>query len=225
MKLCVLLRRLFRRCVRLRLLERVTSHRVRHCSTSPPALLGTDTSRLSRRPVSHSVSWDQCLAAAISTRPAATAHQHPSANLRDMKAGGFDPLFTNPHTTWYILSPTPLFAALKKSDREASQLAPSVPLLSYRRAAGCAGLKGSHWWAVLHRTKALLSNWRGPLHDDFWWITAVIVHSASSFPFHEPWLPSFQFHDEPPLPSLSWNAFISTPHDLNCALFLFFLTS
>lgn len=44
---------------------------------------------------------------------------------------------------------TSLFAALEKSDREASQLAPSVPLLSYRTAAGCAGLKGSHWWAEL----------------------------------------------------------------------------
>lgn len=42
---------------------------------------------------------------------------------------------------------TSLFAALEKSDREASQLAASVPLLSYRTAAGCAGLKGSHWWA------------------------------------------------------------------------------
>lgn len=94
--------------------------------------------------------------------PAVTVHQHPSANSRDMKAEGFDPLFTNPHTTWYILSPTSLFAALKKSDREASQLAPSVPLLSYRGAAGCAGLKSSHWWAVLYRAKALLSNWRGP---------------------------------------------------------------
>lgn len=77
-----------------------------------------------------------------------------------MKAADFDPLFTNPHTERYILSPTSLFAALKKSDREASQLAPSVPLLSYRGAAGCAGLKGSHWWAVLCRTEALLSNWK-----------------------------------------------------------------
>lgn len=39
-------------------------------------------------------------------------------------------------------------APLEKSDREASQLAWPVPLLSYRRAAGCAGLKGSHRWAA-----------------------------------------------------------------------------
>lgn len=156
------LSRLFVPCVASCALACVTNHWVRHCSTAPTALLGTDTSRLSPRPVRHSVSQDQRLAAAISVHPAVTVHQHPSANSRDMKAEGFDPLFTNPHTTWYILSPTSLFAALKKSDREASQLAPSVPLLSYRGAAGCAGLKGSHWWAVLYRAKALLSNWRGP---------------------------------------------------------------
>lgn len=149
-------------CVAPCALARVTNHWVHHCSTAPTALPGTDTSRLSPRPVRHSVSQDQRLAAAISGRPAVTVHQHPSASVRDMKAEGFDPLFTNPHTTWYILSPTSLFAALKKSDREASQLAPSVPLSSYRGAAGCAGLKGSHWWAVLYRAKALLSNWRGP---------------------------------------------------------------
>lgn len=109
--------------------------------------------------------------------------RNPSASLRDMKAVDFDPLFTNPRTAWDILSPTFPFPAQKKSDREASQLASSVPLLSYRGAAGCAGLKGSHWWAVLCRTEALLSNWKGLLQDDFWWITAVIVLSASSFPF------------------------------------------
>lgn len=38
-----------------------------------------------------------------------------------------------------------------------------MPLLSYRTAAGCAGLKSSHWWAVLYRTKVLLSNRRGSL--------------------------------------------------------------
>lgn len=37
---------------------------------------------------------------------------------------------------------------LEKSDREASQLAWPVPLLSYRRVAECAGLKGSHRWAA-----------------------------------------------------------------------------
>lgn len=181
--LCVFLRRRF--CTYVSGLSVSPIARVRHRSTAPPALLGTVASLLSPRPVSHSVRINVLLS--LSAR---IPHQHPSTNLRDMKAGGFDPLFTNPHTTWYILSPTSLFAALKKSDREASQLAPSVPLLSYRRAAGCRGLKGSHWWAVLCRTKALLSNWLGPLQDDFWWITAVIVLHASSFPFPDPLLPS-----------------------------------
>lgn len=128
-----------------------------------------------------------------------------------MKAADFDPLFTNPHTACYILSPTFLLAALKKSDREASQLAPSVPLLSYRGAAGCAGLKGSHWWAVLCRTKTLLSNWKDRLQDDFRWITAVIVLSASSFPFPEPFLPPL-FH------FMMRHHFI--PGDMDCTNFL-----
>lgn len=86
------------------LLRRVTNHRVQHRSTAPPALLGTVRSLLSPRPVSHSVGINTLLSPSA-TYPAATARQHPSANLRDMKAGGFDLLFTNPHTTWYILSP------------------------------------------------------------------------------------------------------------------------
>lgn len=136
---------------------------------------------------------------------------NPSASLRDGKAADFDPLFTNPHTARYILSPTSLFAALKKSDREASQLAPSVPLLSYRGAAGCAGLKGSHWWAVLCRTEALLPNWKGLLQDDFRWITAVFVLSASSFPFPEPFLPPYFCF-------MMSHHFI--PGDMDCANFL-----
>lgn len=141
-----------------------------------------------RRPVSHSVRING-LSSLSSGFPLWQSASNPSASLRDMKATAFDPLFTNPHTARYILSPTFLFAALKKSDREASQLAASVPLLSYHGAAGCAGLKGSHWWAVLCRTEALLSNWKGPQQDDFRRITAGIVLSASSFPFPEPLLP------------------------------------
>lgn len=136
---------------------------------------------------------------------------NPSASLRDMKAADFDPLFTNPHPARYILSPTSLFAARKKSDREASQLALSVPLLSYRGAAGCAGLKGSHWWAVLCRTEALLSKWKGLLQDDFRWITAVFCALCLSFPFPEPLLPSyFRF--------VMSHHFI--PGDMNCTNFL-----
>lgn len=83
------------------------------------------------------------------------------------------------HIQHDISSPphTPLFAVLEKSDREASQLAPSVPLLSYRRAAGCAGLKGSHWWAVRHRAKALLSN-------------CMLISDGLLLPFLEPLHPS-----------------------------------
>lgn len=154
-----------------------------------------------QRPVSHSVriNGTSPLSGGV---PLWQGASNPSASLRDMKAVDFDPLFTNPHTAPYILSPSFLFAAPKKSDREASQLAASVPLLSYRGAAGCAGLKGSHWWAVLCRTEALLSGWKGLLQDDFRWITAVIVLPASSFPLPEPLLPPFfLFHDEPSLHS------------------------
>lgn len=131
-----------------------------------------------QRPVRHSVRING-LAPLSRGFPQWQSTSNPSASLRDMKAVDFDPLFTNPHSARYILSPTSLFAARKKSDREASQLALSVPLLSYRGAAGCAGLKGSHWWAVLCRTEALLSKWKGLLQDDFRWITAVFVLSAS----------------------------------------------
>lgn len=133
-------------------------------------------------PVSHSVRINVSLSLSAGIPPRQRTNS-PSTNLMDMKAGGFDPLFTNPHTGWYILSSASLFAVLEKSDREASQLAPSVPLLSYREAAGFAGFKDSHWWAVLCRTKALLSNRWDPLQDDFWWITAVIVLCTSSFLF------------------------------------------
>lgn len=90
-----------------------------------------------------SLSQDQCGAVAISTSPAATARKLPSTHLRDMKVDASDLLFTNPTygIVQYILSPAPLFAAQKKSDSDASQLAPSVPLSSYRRAAECAGWK------------------------------------------------------------------------------------
>lgn len=156
-----------------------------NCPTSPAGEWHIPSVPLSRQSLSQSGSMFSCRYQHTShwDSTPTTLHQfkgHESLRL--------DPLFTNPHTTWYILSPTSLFAALKKSDKEASQLAPSVPLLSYRREAGCAGLKGSHWWAVLYRTKALLSDWRGPLQDDFWWITAVTVHSAFSFLFLEPFL-------------------------------------
>lgn len=54
-----------------------------NCPTSPAGHWHIPCSR----PVSHSVSQDQCLAVTISARPTVTAHQHPSANLKDMKAG------------------------------------------------------------------------------------------------------------------------------------------
>lgn len=163
-----------------------------------------------QRPVSHSVRIN-ALPSLSRGIPLWQSASNPSASLRDMKAADFDPLFTNPHPARYILSPTSLFAALKKSDREASQLAPSVPLLSYRGAAGCAGLRGSHWWAVLCRTEALLSGWKGLLQDDFRWITAVIVLFASSFPLPEPLHPPF-FH------FVMSHHFI--PGDMDCTSFL-----
>lgn len=145
-------------------------------------------------PVSHSVRIN--VLSSLSAGILLWQHtNNPSpTNWRHMKAADFDPLFTNPHTAWYILSSTFLVAVQEKSDREASQLAHLVPLLSYHGAAGCAGLKGTNRWAVFCRTQALLSNRWGPLQDDFRWITPVIVLSASSFPL--PWdlIPFPEFH-------------------------------
>lgn len=91
--------------------------------------------------------------------------QHTNTNLKDLKAGVLIRCLQI-HIQHDTSPPrAALFAALQKSDREASQLALSVPLSSYRRAAGCVELKGSHWWAVHRGTKALLSKWRGMLPD------------------------------------------------------------
>lgn len=127
--------------------------------------------------LTQSVSQDQCLAVAISTRPAVTA---PLRQFKGHESLAFwSVVYKSTYNMIYPLLPhTSLFAALKKSDRDASQLAPSVPLLSYRRAAGCAVVG-----CTLQNQRLVVK-----LHDDFWWITAVIVHS--SFPFLKPLLPS-----------------------------------
>lgn len=60
------------------------------------------------------------------------------------------------HRATPYIHPPP--APLEKSDKEASQLVRPVPLPSYRRAAGCMELRGSHRWAATDVTtgRALL---------------------------------------------------------------------
>ena len=85
----------------------------------------------------------------------------PLTSLWDMKADVL--IFCLQIHIQHHTPPSPLhsvFAARQKSDREASQLAPSVPLSSYRSAAECAGLKGCHWWAALCRAEVSMSNRR-----------------------------------------------------------------
>lgn len=118
-----------------------TSHRVCHCSTPLPALLGTDTRRLFRVPsVTQSGSMWSCRYQHVSCRHRTQTPLNPFKGHESRRS---DLLFTNPTygIVQYILSPAPLFAAPKKSNSDASQLAPSVPLSSYRGAAECAGWK------------------------------------------------------------------------------------
>lgn len=163
-----------------------------NCPTSPAVL---SNSECPWPPVSHSVRINVLSSLSAGILLWQRTNNPSPTNWSHLKAADFDPLFTNPHPAWYILSSTFLFAVQKKSDREASQLACLVPLLSYHGAAGRAGLKGTNRWAVFCRTQALLSNQWGPQQDDFRWITPVIVLSASSFPL--PWdlILFLEFHD------------------------------
>lgn len=124
---------------------------------------------------------DQCRAVTMRTP------QHPFTSLQDMKAYALIcclqihiqcHIYPLPHTTLLLL-----VLCLQKSDREASQLAPSVPLSSYRLVAESAGLKGCHWWAMLCRTKVSMSNksptvqWFLMDHCSYWELILLLILS------------------------------------------------
>lgn len=160
----------------------VANHWMCNCSAAPtgPAGHWHILSVPASRPVTHSGSMLSC------------RFQHTSCC--DMKASVLIRCLQI-HIQHDISSlPTSLFVALEKSDREASQLVPSVPLSSYRRAAGCAGLKGSHWCAV---TKAL-SNCK--MISDGLLLSLCNPHSLSLSPCSLPLLVSWWA----PSPHLQW---------------------
>lgn len=92
---------------------------------------------------------------------------------------------------------------LQKSDRDASQLAPSVPLLSYRTATGCTGLKGSRRRVVRYRTKVLLSNQTSPQLFILDQLPRVLTFTLSSVWLDLSLFLSFSFFPSPILPYLS----------------------
>lgn len=123
-----------------------------------------------------SLSQDQCGAVAISTSPAATARKHPSTHLRDMKVDALICCLQIPRTASYSISSPPLLCLQCRRNPTVTQANLLRPFRSYPIAEqqNVRGGKGSHWWAVLCKTKASVSNWRSSALDDFWWITALI---------------------------------------------------
>lgn len=104
--------------------------------------------------------------------------------------GVLSPVYKIHRTTGNIYMPpssSKSSTPLEKPDREASQLAWPVPLLSYRRVAECAELKGSHRWAATD-----VKAGRGLLPGDFGWIT-VCYCTACLLLSSLPWLLQYHF--------------------------------